>query len=225
MDIKPIIDELRDRVAEELDYGLEAEVAGDLRRGVRRRPRLRRARTSSQQREQVIVSRVDGRACRCRGSSPRAPRSSATPPAQLLPASSCSPGRRAPGCCTPTRTRATSGCTPDGRLRRPRLRRRQPAAPTACRRRSGRCSRSALEGDAEAVLAGLREEGFVKPSHRPRRRRAARLPRARSSSRCRAESSPSAGPGCAGSLAHINDPRRPHYAVGHASSTCRRRTC
>ena len=44
IDIKPLVDELQDRVAEELDYRLEAEAQQRVRRGVRRRPGLRRPR-------------------------------------------------------------------------------------------------------------------------------------------------------------------------------------
>ena len=48
--------------------------------------------------------------------------------------------------------------------RRPRLRRRRPAAAAACRPRPGRLLSIALRGDAESVVDGLREEGFIKSS-------------------------------------------------------------
>ena len=75
--------------------------------------------------------------------------------------------RPASGCCTPTRTRATSGCSPDGR----RLGvvdygavARLPGGelPPAI----GALLRIALRDDYDEVLAGLRDEGFVKPDIR-----------------------------------------------------------
>ena len=50
---------------------------------------------------------------RCPGSSPRAPRRSATRPPRSTSSSCCAP-RTGPGCCTPTRTRATSGSPTTG---------------------------------------------------------------------------------------------------------------
>ena len=60
LDVKPMLDELRDRVAEELDYQLEAAGAAGLRRGVRRRPGHLRAAGRHGDRPRAR-HRVDGR--------------------------------------------------------------------------------------------------------------------------------------------------------------------
>ena len=170
MDIKPLIAELRDRVSEELDYALEAQAQRVHARGVRGRPGRRGARRGAPGRPGP-GHRVDRRDHRCRRSSRTAPRSSGTGPASCWPGS-CSPARRAPGCCTPIRTRATSGCCPvdAGRART--------AGGSACwtsARWTG-CPGGlpATIGDCAADDAGrrggarcyemLRAEGFVKES-------------------------------------------------------------
>ena len=113
MDVKPLITELKACVARSWTTGWRRE-AQRVRRGVRRRSRCRRAGGDPPERAGA-GHRLDGRHPAVGGSSPTAPRRSATAPASCWPAS-CSPGRPAPGCCTPTRTRATSACADDGRL-------------------------------------------------------------------------------------------------------------
>ena len=68
-----------------------------------------------------------------------------------------------PGCCTPTRTRATSGCsTTAGSASSTSARPR--GCPTAIPSRSAGCCGWALAGKADEVLADLRAEGFVRPN-------------------------------------------------------------
>ena len=106
---------------------LVAELQGPGRRGARlpswRPTTRRRSPTAYDGDPDILVPRVvDGTdagagqpsgstARRCPGSSPTGTRSSATAAGLLLRRGSCSPGRRGPGCCTPTRTPATSGCS------------------------------------------------------------------------------------------------------------------
>ena len=213
----------RPRVGEELDYGLEAELTGGVRQGLRGRP----ATSPSPQVVALTASgprqRVARGACRCpadhRSGTPRGARRA--PPRSTW--SSCWPARSGPGCCTPTRTRATSGCCRTGGSGSSTSA-RSTGCPTGCRPRPDGCSPLALQGDADAVLAGLREEGFVKPSHRDRRRGAAGLPAPvhRAAARPTRSSSPAAG--CAGCSARSTT-RAGRSARSGSSSTCRRRTC
>ena len=111
LDVKPLVAELRDRVTEELDYELEAERAD------------RRSRTAYDDDHDICVPQV--RRLRAEGARHRVDRRHAAVDviasgtveqrdrgrashghAALLRA------RPGPACCTPTRTRATSGCCP-----------------------------------------------------------------------------------------------------------------
>ena len=124
----------------------------DVRRARRRR---RHASTSS--------SASGSRGCRSPGSSPtgtQEERDLRRAPLPGVPAGRAGAGR---ACCTPTRTRATSGSRPTAGSASSTSA-RSTGCPTACRRRSASCSRSACWGDAEGVVAGLREEGFIKAS-------------------------------------------------------------
>ena len=104
-----VLDELRERVAEELDYRLEADVPAGVRRRATPTIPSSTSRTWSPRAEHVLVTEwMDG-----------------TPLSQIIadgtqedrdragPAvsGSCSPGPRGPGCCMRTRTRVTSGCS------------------------------------------------------------------------------------------------------------------
>ena len=110
LDVRPLLTELRNRVAEELDYRLEAtsqEAFADAYDGdpdvsvphVDRgdRPRARQ--------------RMDGRHTARPRSSPTAPRRSGTGP-ESCSSGSCSRARPGSACCTRTRIRATSACSP-----------------------------------------------------------------------------------------------------------------
>lgn len=111
LDIKPLLAELRDRISEELDYELEAEsqrafaaaYAGDSEIFV---PEVVAASPG-------CWSPTGSRASRCPRSSPPAPRNSATRPVDTWPPCT-SPLPAGPDCCTPIRTRATSGCCRTG---------------------------------------------------------------------------------------------------------------
>ena len=118
-----------------------------------------------------------------------------------------------PGCCTPTRTPATSGCCPTAGSASSTSA-RSTGCPTAPRSRSAGWRGSALAGEADEVLAGLRDEGFVKGRRRRRRRRAARLPAAAARAGRRTDRSASPGPGCASRPLRIADPRSPAAQLG-----------
>ena len=76
------------------------------------------------------------------------------------------PGR---GCCTPTRTRATSGCCRRP-ARRARLRRGQPAAGRPARADRPAGPPRARRRRRRRSPTGLRDEGFILPRRRARRR-------------------------------------------------------
>ena len=168
-------------MVEELDYGLEADAQRGVRRGVRRATRRSSCPRVVASAPKVIVTEwLDGHAAveDHRRRHPRAAR-----PRRATCSPSCtSPGRRGPGCCTPIRTPATSGCWPTA-ASASSTSAPSPGCPTGTPSRSAGCSRWALAGRADEVLADLRDEGFVRPEHRGRRRGGAGLPAADRSSR------------------------------------------
>ena len=105
-----LVQELRDRITEELDYELEADVAARVRRRVRRRPGDLRAAVLAASPRVLVTEWIEGTplATIIAGGHRRGARRrrAADGAAALLRAR---PGR---SCCTPTRTRATSGCCP-----------------------------------------------------------------------------------------------------------------
>ena len=108
IDVKPLVAELIDRARRGARLRARGRGAAHVRRGVPRRPRHRRA-GRRRARRAGCWSRSGWTApARSRPSSATAPRPSATTTASCS-CGSCSPARRAPACCTPTRTRATSG--------------------------------------------------------------------------------------------------------------------
>ena len=119
----------------------------------------------------LVTEWMDSRGLAGQGDRRTAPRRSATTAASSTPGS-CSRGRRAPACCTPTRTRATSGWSPadDGTERLgvldygavARLPGRQ------LPRSLGRLMRIALLDDYDEVVRHLRDEGFIEPNIRVR---------------------------------------------------------
>ena len=161
MDVKPLLVELKARVVEELDYLLEAGWQRAFAEAYDGDPDI------------VVPKVIDGsgtgagdRMARRHSAvddhRAKAARRNVTGP-DCCSCASCTPVRRAPGCCTPTRTPATSGCWPDGRLgvldfgAVNRL-------PEGLPEPAGRLARLALEGDAQAVYDGLRTEKFILPT-------------------------------------------------------------
>ena len=136
MDVKPLIAELKARVVEELDYGLEADAQRPVRRGLRRRPADRRPPRGGQRAEGDRLGVARGHPA-VEGHRLGHAASSATAPGCCWPCCT-SPGPSGPGCCTPTRTRATSGCsTTAGSASSTSARRR--GCPTATPSRSAGC--------------------------------------------------------------------------------------
>ena len=76
---------------------------------------------------------------------------------------SCSPARRGRGCCTRTRTPATSGCCRRRAARRARLRRRRPAARGAAPAAVGDDSGSRWRTGRTTSSRLMRNEGFLPP--------------------------------------------------------------
>ena len=111
VDIKPLIEEMQARAVEELDYQLEADAQSRFADVFRDDPRDRRARGGRARRHRA-GDRVGGEPVLAGAGDPGGhARRSATTTASCS-CGSCSPGRSAPACCTPTRTRGTSGCCP-----------------------------------------------------------------------------------------------------------------
>ena len=162
LDVKP----LRRRAARPHHRGARLRAGGGraegLRQGVRRRRRDRRA-PRGRRRAAGAGHRVGRRHAAVARSSPPAPPSSATWPGCAWPPCT-SPPRAGPGCCTPTRTRATSGCSTTA-ASACSTSARWPGCRAATRNRSAGSPASPWPGRAEEVLAGLRERGL-----RPRRR-------------------------------------------------------
>ena len=148
---------------------LVAELQGPGRRGARLRargrgparrsptafagdPDIARPRRSSPAPSQVLVTRVDRRHAAVADHRRRAPRRSATAPA-CCSSGSCSPARRGPGCCTPTRTRATSGCSTTA-ASACSTSARSPGCRTACPRRSAAAAAGASTATPRACSTG-----------------------------------------------------------------------
>lgn len=108
MDIKPLISELRDRVAEELDYELEAQAQHAHAVEFADDPDVVVPDVVHRTDQVLVTEWMDGVPLAEVISG--APRRCATARASCWRASS-SPVRPGPGCSTPIRTRATSGCS------------------------------------------------------------------------------------------------------------------
>ncbi len=133
LDVKPLLAELKDRVLEELDYTLEADAQRDVRRRLRRRRAHLVGRVVASAPKVIVTEWIDGTPLSriiADGTPGRAR------PGRL-PARRCctTRPRSAPVCCTPTRTRATSGCCPTAGSASSTSA-RSPACPTVRRRRS-----------------------------------------------------------------------------------------
>ena len=160
LDVRPLLDELAARVSEELDYEAEALSQRAFATVYRDDPRSS-CRTSSRG-DRRPSSRTGCRGYRCRRSSRRAPASSGIPPGSSTSAS-CSPGPARAGLLHADPHPGNFRLTPDGRfgvLDFGAVAHLPDGLPPII----GTLLRIALTGDAEAVLDGLREEGFVKAS-------------------------------------------------------------
>ena len=121
--------------------------------------------------------------------------------------------RRGPGCCTPTRTRATSGCCPTagsacidfGAVAR---------LPDGHPEPIGRLTRLALAGDADGGARRAARRGLRQARRRDRRARRCSTSCCRCSSRSRPTSSGSPGPGCAAEATRLASPQSPAYQLG-----------
>ena len=170
IDIKPLVAEVQARAADELDYRLEAEAQAAFADAFRGDPEIVVPEVVAFA-ERVLVSEwMESPVVAGVGDPQRHARTSATTTASCW-CGSCSPGRRAPACCTPTRTPGNFRILPteDGEPGRlgvldygavARLPERSlPAA-------MGRLMRLVADQDPDALLEGLRREGFVKDNIR-----------------------------------------------------------
>ena len=161
LDVKPLLTELKARVAEELDYRLEAGSQRAFAEAYDGDPDIVVPKVVAGSERVLVTEWIDGtplsaiiRERHPGAARPRRPAAGALP---VLRAG------RAPACCTPTRTPATSGCWPTAGSACSTSA-RSTGCRTACPSPSGRLARLALAGDAQAVYDGLREEGFILPT-------------------------------------------------------------
>jgi len=158
LDIKPLVAELKARVAEELDYQLEAKATRVFAKAYRDDPDIAAPRVLAGTPKVLVTDWIDG-----------------TPLSEVIAAGSVADRNRAGELMAllhfsaPARTKMLHAdphpgnfrLLPDGRLgvldfgAVARL-------PEGLPEPVGRLARLALEGDAEGVLDGLRDEGFVK---------------------------------------------------------------
>ena len=111
LDVKPLLAELRARVAEELDYALEADAQRAFAAAYADDPEIVVPRVVASAPKVLVSEWLDGMPLAkiiAGGDRP-----SGTAPATCW---RCCTSRRRPGpaCCTPTRIRATSGCSTTG---------------------------------------------------------------------------------------------------------------
>lgn len=159
LDIKPLVAELKARVAEELDYQLEATATRVFARAYRDDPEIAVPRVLAGSARVLVTEWIEG-----------------TPLSAVIANGSTDDRNRAGALLAvlhfsaPARTKLLHAdphpgnfrLLPDGRLgvldfgAVARL-------PQGLPEPVGRLARLALEGDADAVLSGLRDEGFVKP--------------------------------------------------------------
>ncbi len=208
------------------------------RRGARLPPRGRRAaRVRRGVRRATPTSSCRGSASRAEGDGHRVGRRDAAvalirsgdargaqprrPAARALPLLRARPG---PGCCTPTRTPATSGSCADGRLVRPRLRRGRPAARRAAARRSAAACASRWPATPTRCSRACASRASCGPTIDLEPRSARSTTCCRCSTRSRATTFHFTRSLAAGEAARIADPRSP-ASTPAASSTSRRRTC
>ena len=140
LEVKPLLDELRDRVAEEIDYQLEAASQQAFTKAYSGDPDIYVPAVVQATDHVLITEWMDG-----------------TPLARIIDSGSQEERNRAgilftrflfsgparPACCTPTRTRATSGCSPTA-VSACWTSGPWTACPTGCRRSSASCCGSCM---------------------------------------------------------------------------------
>ena len=107
MDVKPLIAELKARVVEELDYGLEADAQRAFAAAYAGDPQISVPRVVASAPKVIVSEWLDGTPLSriiATGSREERDRAGTCSP------SCTSPGPSGPGCCTPTLIRATSAC-------------------------------------------------------------------------------------------------------------------
>ena len=205
LDVKPLLDELRDRVAEELDYRRRGAGAARVRRRRSTATPTSSCPTSSPPTEHVLVTEwMDGTPLSkiiSDGTQEQRDR------AGLLLVRFLFSGPARPGCCTPTRIRATSGCsTTAGSACSTSA--RSTGCPTGCRRSSasccGSCTPTATSAMVERSCAG---DGFLRPGVEVDLEALRALPRAARRAVPGGGRSSSAGSGCAARPRRVTDLR------------------
>ena len=176
LDVKPLVAELKARVAEELDYRLEAASQTAFADAFDGDPDVLVPRSSRAASKVLVSEWVDGTpavaqviAVRdARAARPRRPAAGALP--VLRPAAGRAAARRPAPRQLPAARRRPA--------RRSSTTARSTGCRTGCRRRSARCSSWRSPATPPGCFDGLRREGFVRAGHQPRRPGPARLPRA-----------------------------------------------
>ena len=160
LDVKPLLEELKARVAEELDYELEAASQQAFADAYRGDPDISVPNVVAGTQHVLVSDWMNG--------TPlariiaMAPRSSGTGP-ESCSRGSCSPAPPGPGCCTPIRIPEISGCWTTG-ASGCSTSVRSTGCRTACRRSSAGCCASCTKTspDIGAVEHELRANGFLK---------------------------------------------------------------
>ena len=111
LDVKPLLDELRDRVAEELDYHLRPPPSGRFAEAYAGDPDIYVPPVVAETDHVLVTEWMDGTPL---SKIIAAGRKAERDRAGMLLTRFLYSGPPGPGCCTPTRTRATSGCWPTG---------------------------------------------------------------------------------------------------------------
>ena len=136
LDVKPMLDELRDRVAEELDYHLEAAAQRAFAEAYAGDPDIYVPPVVTETDHVLVTEWMDGTPLsKIISDGSKTERDRAGHPADQVPVLRARPG---PGCSTPTRIPATSGCWPTGGSACSTSA-RWTGCRTGCRRSSGGC--------------------------------------------------------------------------------------
>ena len=222
LEVKPLVAELKARVAEELDYELEAEQPGGVRRRRTTATRTSWSRTVVDAHRAGAGQRVGRRHCRCPGSSPTARREQRDRAGLLLARFLFSGPARA-GLLHADPHPGNFRLLDDGRLvvlDYGAVNRLPDGLPAPI----GPLLRLAVDGRRRGRLRRAARRGVRPARGRPGRPAAARLPRADPRAGPGRRPSGSAAPGCAARRSGSATRAHRRTAPG-CSSTCRRSTC